>query len=232
MKIKKFELLPEKTAPFLVNLYMHLLTSHRLTRSFYANLQPETPKQMNEKEHSSVMRVVTKISKTKLSGVALQKLEQVATKMGVEETELLQLYVETKNRSMIESFASTPYNERVVMLPQCLRAQDCPAELGKYGYECQQCGRCSISKIVQLTKDLGYKGTFILPGGSIAKKILLELKPKASLGVACLKELVLGSFLCEKVGVIGQGVALLTDGCINTIVDLKTLKKALNVNSF
>ena len=184
---------------------------------------------MNESENSSIMRVVKKIAKTKLSSLALHKLEQLATKVGVEEQELFQLYVETKNRSLIESFAATPYNERVVLLPQCLRAKDCPAEIGKYGYECQQCGRCSVAKIMQLTKDLGYKGTFIMPGGSLAKKVLLELKPKASLGVACYKELVMGSYLCEKVGVIGQGVELLKDGCINTIVNMKALKEALKV---
>ena len=187
---------------------------------------------MDKSDDSPIMRVVKKLAKTKLSGLALHKLEQVATKVGVEEKELFQLYVETKNRSLIQSFASTPYNERVLMLPQCLRAKDCPAEMGKYGYECQQCGRCSITKIMHLTKDLGYKGAFILPGGSLAKKILFELKPKASLGVACSKELVLGSYLCEKMGVIGQGVALLRDGCINTLVDMKRLKDALNINLF
>ena len=99
---------------------------------------------MNKEDNSSIMRIVKKIAKTKISSVALQKLEQVATKMGVEETELLRLYIETKNRSLIESFASTPYNERVLLLPQCLRAKDCPAELAQFGYECQQCGRCNI----------------------------------------------------------------------------------------
>jgi len=187
---------------------------------------------MNKNDDSSVMRIVKKLAKTKLSSLAIHKLEQFATKVGVEEKELLQLYVETKNRSLIQSFASTPYTERIIMLPQCLRAKDCPAEIGKYGYECQQCGRCSVAKIMQLTKDLGYKGAFILPGGSLAQKIILELKPKASLGVACSKELVLGSYLCEKMGIVGQGVELLRDGCINTIVDMKTLKEALSVNMF
>ena len=184
---------------------------------------------MNESENSSIMRVVKKLAKTKLSSLALHKLEQLATKVGVEEQELFQLYVETKNRSMIESFAATPYNERIVLLPQCLRAKDCPAEIGEYGYECQQCGKCSVAKIMQQTKDLGYKGVFIMPGGSLAKKVLVELKPTASLGVACYKELVMGSYLCEKVGVIGQGVELLKDGCINTIVNMKALKEALHV---
>ena len=187
---------------------------------------------MDESDNNSIMRIVKTIAKTKLSSVALHKLEQVATKVGVEEKELFQLYVETKNRSMVQSYASTPYNERILLMPQCLRARDCPAELGKYGYECQQCGKCSVAIIVQKTKDLGYKGTFIMPGGSIAKKILFELKPKALIGVACFKELVMGSFLCEKVGVIGQGVALLLDGCINTIVDMKALKEMLNVHLF
>ena len=82
---------------------------------------------------------------------------------------------------------------------------------------------------MQQAKELGYKGIFILPGGSLAQKILLELKPKASLGIACAKELVLGSYLCEKVGVIGQGVELLKDGCINTVVDMKAIKDAMQV---
>jgi hypothetical protein len=52
------------------------------------------------------------------------------------------------------------------------------------------------------------------------------------MGVACSKELVLGSFLCEKMGVIGQGVSLIRDGCINTLVDLGTLNDALKVHQF
>jgi len=152
--------------------------------------------------------------------------------MGVEEKELFQLYVEAKNRSMIDNFAATPYNERVVVLPQCLRAKDCPAEVGKHGYECKQCGKCSIAGIMKMTKELGYKGTFILPGGSLAQKIFQELKPKASLGVACFKELVMGSYLCEKMGIIGQGVELLKDGCINTVVNMKSLKDTLSVKMF
>jgi len=211
---------------------MHPINLSQVNRKFLRKLTTGDTETMNESDKSSIMRIVKKIAKTKLSGVALQKLEQVATKMGVEENELLQLYVETKNRSLTENFAATPYNKRVLMLPQCLRAQDCPAELGKYGYECQECGRCNIKTIRQISNKLGYKGIFILPGGSIAQKILLELKPKACIGVACFKELVLGSLLCEKLGIIGQGVALLQDGCINTIVDLKTLKEALKVSAF
>jgi hypothetical protein len=189
----------------------------------------EIPEYMKKRESGSVMRVIEKIAESKFSGVAIQKLEQFAAKMGVDEKEFFQLYVKTKNSASREKFASTPYGERILLLPQCLRSTECPAELGEYGYECQECGKCNLKKMIHLAKTLGYKGAFILPGGSMAQKILLEIKPKACLGVACFKELVLGSFLCEKLGVIGQGVALLRDGCVNTLVDWGSLNDSMHL---
>jgi hypothetical protein len=188
------------------------------------------PEHMKRKESGSAMRVIGKLAETKFSGIAIQKLEQFAAKMGVDEKELFQLYVKTKNGASREKFASTSYNDRILLLPQCLRSRECPAELGEYGYECQECGKCNLKEIIHMAKTLGYKDTFILPGGSIAKKIFLKVKPKACLGVACFKELVLGSFLCEKLGVAAQGVALLRDGCVNTIVDWKSLNDALHLH--
>ena len=69
----------------------------------------------------------------------------------------------------------------------------------------------------------------MLSGGSLAKSTIAKMKPKAVIGVACAKELVMGICLCERFGVLVQGVELLKDGCINTIVDMKTLTNSLNV---
>ncbi len=175
------------------------------------------------------MRLIGKLAKLKISGVAIGKLEQLAAKVGVDEKELFQLYVKTKNKASRSRFAATPYPERILLLPQCLRSRDCPAELKEHGYECQECGKCKIEEVIQEAKRLGYKDVFILPGGSIVKKILVKEKPKACLGVACLKELMLGSFICEKFGVVGQGIALLKDGCVNTEVDWKTLNDFMHL---
>jgi len=178
---------------------------------------------MDENRNRVAMRVIRKLAKSKISGIAIGKLEQLAAKVGVDEKELFQLYVKTKNQASRSRFAGTPYSERILLLPQCLRARDCPAELKEHGYQCQECGKCRLEEVIREAKRLGYKHVFILPGGSIVKKILTKEKPSACLGVACLKELMLGSFICEKFGVAGQGIALLRDGCVNTIVDWKTL---------
>jgi len=184
---------------------------------------------MRRRESGSAMRMIEKLAELKFSGIAIQKLEQLAARMGVDEKDLFQLYVKTKNSASRDKFASIHYSERILLLPQCLRSRECPAELGEYGYECQECGKCNLKEQIHIAKTLGYKGTFILPGGSIAKKILLKVKPKACLGVACFKELVLGSFLCEKRGIVAQGVALLRDGCVNTLVDWKSLNDTLHL---
>lgn len=186
---------------------------------------------MNPSKNGSAMRFIKKLSKTKVSGIAVEKLEQLAAKMGVDEKQLLQLYVDTKNNASKRKFATAPYSERILLLPQCLRSRNCPAELKEFGYECMECGKCDIPEIIHQAEKLGYKDVFIIPGGSVVTKILNKEKPKACLGVSCLKELVLGSFVCEKLGVVAQGITLLRDGCVETAVNWKKVKNVLRLNS-
>jgi len=185
---------------------------------------------MDLNKNSSVIRLMKGLAKSKLSGITIGKLEQLAAKMGVDEKELLQLYVDTKNNASRKKFAATPYSERILLLPQCLRSRECHAELKEYGYECVECGKCGIPEITHQAKKLGYKDVFVIPGGSVAAKILSKGKPKACLGVSCLKELILGSFVCEKLGVAGQGVPLLRDGCVETAVNWKKVRNVLRLN--
>ena len=75
---------------------------------------------------------------------------------------------------------------------------------------------------------LGYKKVMIIPGGSIVPKALMRLKPRVCLAAGCLKELVMGSFICEKFGIIGQGLPLLRDGCLETDLDWNLLRNFLH----
>jgi len=178
------------------------------------------------------MRLIRKIANLKVSGLALSKLEQLASKIGVNEKEILKLYVEVKNKINRAKFSITSFSERIILLPQCLRPKNCPAKLGEYGYECvENCNLCEINRVISYAKKLGYKYIFILPGGSIIERIFRELKPKACLGIACLKELVLGSFICEKFNVASQGVPLIKDGCVNTEVRWSDVYKAIALSA-
>ncbi|MHC5036508.1 MAG: DUF116 domain-containing protein [Planctomycetota bacterium] len=126
-----------------------------------------------------------------------------------------------KNKEYALLFSRTKYTERIVFLPQCLRAiGQCEAEERAAEYVCQRCGGCKIAEIIDRAESLGYMDVKILKGGSAVGRLLDELKPKGLLGVACSFEGSIGMLECERKGVAVQFIALLRDGCADTDVDL------------
>ena len=117
-----------------------------------------------------------------------------------------------------EKFKEIPAEKTLIFLPHCLRHRDCPATLQKEGLNCTECGLCSIGVIKKKSEPLGYK-LYIVPGSSFVKKIVMENKFKAVLGVACHEDLnqmmMLLSAFCP------QGVLLEKTGCFETKVNVK-----------
>lgn len=176
------------------------------------------------------MRLIEKLSKVKLGELALIKAEQIAARSGINEKRLLELYVKTKNLAYKRLFSKVPFSERILLLPQCLRRKGCSAKLGPFGYECGGCSECEVGRLVEMAKELGYKGAYVLSGGSVVQKLFERLRPRACVGVACLKELILGSFTAEKFGVVTQCVPLLRDGCVDTRVDWGEVIKVIKLS--
>lgn len=145
-----------------------------------------------------------------------------------------QIYVEIKNKAYKEDFAKVPVEKRAVFIPQCLRnVKECPAGFGEYGWECTKCGKCAIGEIVEHGEKLGYRQFYVVPGGSLVKKILKEKVPKgeikAALGIACWPELAEASEKLSMLKIPLQAVPLLRAGCINTLVDVERVKEALEI---
>ncbi len=117
-----------------------------------------------------------------------------------------------------EKFKEIPADKTLIFLPHCLRHRDCPATLQKEGLNCTECGLCSIGVIKKKAEPLGYK-LYIVPGSSFVKKIVMENKFQAVIGVACHEDLnqmmMLLSDFCP------QGVLLEKTGCFETKVNVK-----------
>ena len=122
-------------------------------------------------------------------------------------------------------FKEIPAKETLIFLPHCLRHRDCPATLQKNGVNCTCCGLCSIGVIKNKAEPKGYK-LYIVPGSSFVKKIVMENKFKAVIGVACHEDLnqmmMLLSDFCP------QGVLLKKTGCYETKVDVSEVLKIIN----
>jgi len=145
--------------------------------------------------------------------------------IGVKPENIDKLYVELKNDYYREAFSQIPPKHKIVFLPQCLRSTDCKASVTKQGFVCNGCNKndCKVYKIKNKAESKGYR-VFVTPGGSMVAKIVKKYKPKAILGVACMKEIVMAM---ESIPLPGQAIKLTKNGCISTDVKLREVFNTL-----
>lgn len=102
-----------------------------------------------------------------------------------------------------------------LFLPHCLRSRSCPAASDDEGIHCEHCGQCVISGFVSAAEDHGF-GVFCVPGGSLLEKLVRKHRPKAIIGVACVKEILLGLRLLWDKGFMFLVFPLEKEGCFET----------------
>jgi hypothetical protein len=141
--------------------------------------------------------------------------------IGLKPDNVERLYIDFKNDYHKERFHGAEPEQKILFLPQCLRKTGCKATLDENGYHCANCSaECKVSAIKAHAENLGYK-VFVCPGGSMIAKIIVKYRPKAVLGVACIKEIVMAAEELEQRRIPYQAVELLKDGCVSTDVDVE-----------
>jgi hypothetical protein len=137
---------------------------------------------------------------------------------------------EIRNILFKNTFSQVPYDQRIIVIPQCLRSMDCPAKFNSVeGAKCVECGKCKIREISKKAKELGYIGTYIAPGGGFVKRIIKKTKPGAMIGIGCPYEVNLGLLEVSSKGIPCQGVTLLNNGCVTTDVDLNAVFETMEL---
>jgi hypothetical protein len=90
-------------------------------------------------------------------------------------------------------------------------------------YICAHCSPdCSINRAVSFAEKKGYD-IYILPGGSCVPKILKAKHYEGVVGVACGEEIKMSGEILKGMGVAGQAVPLIKNGCANTVFSIETL---------
>ena len=155
-------------------------------------------------------------------------LKNTLNYLGINPDNIDKLYVELNNSIHEDKFKRHSPDSKAVFLPQCLRnSKTCKATLDKHGWKCVKCSGhkdCKVFAIKEKGERLGYN-VFIVPGGSLVYNIIKELRPKAVLGVACMKELLMA---VEDLKIPTQAVLLRKDGCVDTDVSLKDVFSVLD----
>jgi len=135
-----------------------------------------------------------------------------------------------RNVSERENFIKT--EKRALFLPHCARKymdNRCQAQFNSElpSYKCAHCSPdCLINQATALGEGKGYD-VYILPGGSCVPEILKKNRYEGVVGVSCSQELKLGGKYLKQMGLAGQAVPLLRNGCAKTTFNIGNLEKIL-----
>jgi hypothetical protein len=121
------------------------------------------------------------------------------------------------------------YNARdvLILLPHCLQNYNCQLRVTNKIDICQECNNCVITEFKKIYKE--YKVNIsIATGGTLARRIIINLKPKLIVAVACQRDLVDGLLDVFPIPVYGI-LNLRPEGpCINTSVNINEIKNFLD----
>ena len=118
----------------------------------------------------------------------------------------------------------------LLLLPHCLQINECDVRLTFNIYNCKRCGKCEIKDLIEIA-DKNHLNLFVATGGSLARRIVNEIKPEAVVAVACENDLSSGIADTYPLPILGIPNERPFGPCYNTSVNLDKVKEAIEVFS-
>jgi hypothetical protein len=139
--------------------------------------------------------------------------------------ESFQIFVISLNNKLVKR--ERPHTKKILLLlPHCLQINECNIRLTYNIYNCKGCGRCNIKDLIQIA-DENHLELFVATGGSLARRIINEIKPEAVVAVACENDLSSGIVDSYPLPILGITNERPFGPCFNTRVDLSKVKEAI-----
>lgn len=115
----------------------------------------------------------------------------------------------------------------LILLPHCLQWTQCPYRITIDINNCRSCGKCNICELKTLAEKTGVK-IAIATGGTLARKIIIQNRPRLIIAVACQRDLVDGLNDVFPIPVYGVLNERPEGPCVNTRVVVSLIEAALN----
>ncbi len=131
------------------------------------------------------------------------------------------------NNSFIKSLKKKfKPSELLILLPHCLQNTECEIRITVDINKCNNCGKCNIGNLAEIADKYNIP-IAIATGGTLARKIIIEHKPKFIIAVACDRDLVEGMHEVFPIPVYGVLNERPFGPCVNTKVDVTNIESAL-----
>lgn len=151
----------------------------------------------------------------------------IGTLMRLDRDALQRSFINLNNQLVRSRNLRVPATKVMILLPHCLQLFDCAIKVTGDVEKCARCGRCDIGDLAELAKQRGVT-LAVATGGTLARKLLMEKRPRLVVAVACERDLTSGIRDAYPLPVIGVFNTRPEGPCFNTRIDLDAVRQALD----
>lgn len=137
-----------------------------------------------------------------------------------------QSFIEVSNKLVLQHKVKVPANRIMILTPHCIQLDTCVHKITRNVENCKQCGRCSVGLMLGLAHKYGCHFA-VATGGTLARQMVKQARPKAIVAVACERDLTSGIQDVFPLPVFGVLNERPFGPCFNTRVDMKKLEAAV-----
>lgn len=145
---------------------------------------------------------------------------------GVSRDKVQRSFIEINNQLVLAQHPRAAADKLLLLMPHCLQFHECQFRITGSVVHCKKCGKCPIKGLVELSEKYGV-GLAVATGGTLARRIVVERRPKLIIAVACERDLSSGiqdSYPLPVYGVINHRPH---GPCYDTQVNLERVEEAL-----
>jgi len=158
----------------------------------------------------------------------LPLIEFIGRVLGIPRDKIRQSFIAMNNSLVLSQKLQIKPNRILILLPHCIQLFDCDIKVTGAINKCVRCGRCDIKGLAELAEKYCIDIS-VATGGTLARKVITEKRPKLVVAVACEGDLTSGIKDCYPLPVLG----ILNDRpfgpCFNTRVETRKIDEALKL---
>ena len=156
----------------------------------------------------------------------LPVLELVGRLGGVSPEDVRHSFIKVNNEMLLTEPDRFAPGKILILLPHCIQRSACDLRLSHDVNHCRRCGLCPIGGLLDLRDRYGVH-LAVATGGTIARRLVVEKRPRFILAVACERDLSSGIQDTYPLPVFGLLNERPNGPCFDTLVSLPMVERAL-----
>lgn len=148
--------------------------------------------------------------------------------VGISKQRIRNSFIKVNNELVKSENSKYPAAQILLLMPHCLQNSRCDMRLTYDVNNCKRCGKCPLKGLLELSDEYGVH-LAIATGGTIARRIVVQTRPRLIIAVACERDLSSGIQDTYPIPVYGVLNERPHGPCLDTNVNLDNLRDALEL---